>query len=196
MILKGKKEKEPRHSSSGLEEHIKCLSEVLMQPWFASRMFDVLRQDIENLVKSMSKYKSYLTSKCAQVKEHHQSVMVPPASERDNTSLLTLPGTEEPVSLEYSELQQKLESLPLYKPLYVNDMAPTDRFERRKWVSNLKVSFPIILYKYAYGNNLGTLLYAWRIPVNEPPDSLVVGQVFSQLSSQQKFYSTRAMRRD
>lgn len=104
--------------------------------------------------------------------------MVPPASERVNVSLLTLPGTEEPVSLEYSELQQKLESLPLYKPLYVNDMAPTDRFERRKWVSNLKVSFPIMLYKYAYGNNLGTLLYAWRIPVNEPPDSLVVGQVF------------------
>ena len=68
--------------------------------------------------------------------------MVPPTSERDNAPLLTLPGTEEQVSLEYSELQQKSESLPLYKPLYVNDTAPTDCFERRKWVSNLKLSFP------------------------------------------------------
>ena len=78
--------------------------------------------------------------------------MLPPTGKRDNTSLLTLPETGEPASLEYSELQRKLEGLPLYrlplyKPLYVNDMAPTDRFERRKWVSNLKVCFPIILYK-------------------------------------------------
>ena len=194
--FKRKKEKEPRLSVSGLDEHIKCLSELLMQPWFTCRVFDVLRQDVEKLVESMSKYKLYLTSKCAQIKQHHQSLMAPPVGERDNASLLTLPGTGEPASLAYSELQQRLEGLPLYQPLFVNDIAPTDRYERRKWVSGFKFSFPIMLYKFAYGNNLGTLLYVWRIPINQPIDSMAVSQVYSQLSSQQKFYSTSAMRRE
>ena len=66
-----KKEKEPRLSVLDLDEHIKSLSESLMQPWFMSKAFDSLRCDIENLVDAMSKYKVYLTSKCALVKEHH-----------------------------------------------------------------------------------------------------------------------------
>ena len=45
--------------------------------------------------------------------------------------------------------------------------------------------FPIMLYKNAYGNHLGTLIYVWCIPVNEPVDSAVVSQVFSQLCNEQ-----------
>ena len=66
----------------------------------------------------------------------------------------------------------------------MNDIAPCDRYDRRKWVNGMQVSFPIMLYKYAYGNNLGTLVYAWRIPDNEPVDSAVVSRVFSQLSGE------------
>ena len=66
----------------------------------------------------------------------------------------------------------------------MNDIAPYDRFDRRKWVNGMQVSFPIMLYKYAYGNNLGTLVYAWCIPDNEPVDSAVVSRVFSQLSGE------------
>lgn len=53
-------------------------------------------------------------------------------------------------------------------------------------MNGMQVSFPIMLYKYAYENHLGTLIYAWRIPVNEPVESAVVSRVFSQLSSEQK----------
>lgn len=44
-----------------------------------------------------------------------------------------------------------------------------------KWNAGI---FPIMMYKYAYGNNLGTLVYAWHIPDNEPVDGAVVSRVF------------------
>ena len=166
-----------------------------MQPWFTSKAFDPLRGDIEDLVDALSTYKAYLVSKCSQVQKHHQSV-VEPCADEDKASLITISGLVGPASPAYCELEQKLECLPLYKPLYVNGIAPCDRYDRRKWVNGMQVSFPIMLYKYAYGNRLGTLIYVWCIPVNEPVDSAVVSRVFSQLSSEQKFYSTRATRKE
>ena len=53
-----------------------------------------------------------------------------------------------------------------------------------------------MLYKYAYGNNTGTLGYAWRIPEDERVDNTIIGQLFTRLCSKQSFYSNRAMRRD
>ena len=52
---KGKKRERTLTLYVWFGEHIKCLRELLMHPWFASRVFDVLHQDIENLVESMSK---------------------------------------------------------------------------------------------------------------------------------------------
>ena len=78
----------------------------------------------------------------------------------------------------------------------MNDIAPSDRLEWRKWLASLSVPFTIKLYKFAYGNNLGTLVYAWRIPEDEPVDNAIVSRIFSDLCRQQSFYSSRAMRRD
>lgn len=57
------------------------------------------------------------------------------------------------------------------------------------------VSF-IMLYKFAYGNDLGTLVYAWKIPEDEPVDSTAVSRIFSELCHQQSFYSSRAVSHD
>lgn len=122
-----KKEKEPRLSVPELEGHIKCLSESLMHPWFASKVFDPLHSDVEGLVDALSMYKAYLVSKCSQVQKHHQSV-VEPCADEDKASLITISGLVGPASPAYCELEQKLECLPLYKPLYVNDIAPYDRY--------------------------------------------------------------------
>ena len=53
-----------------------------------------------------------------------------------------------------------------------------------------------MLYKYAYGNNIGTLVYAWKIPEDECVDNTIIAQVFAQLCSKQSLHSTRAMRRE
>lgn len=47
-----------------------------------------------------------------------------------------------------------------------------------------------------HGNHLGTLIYTWKLPENEPVDSTTVSKIFCKLSDNQLFYSTRAMRQD
>ena len=42
-----------------------------------------------------------------------------------------------------------------------------------------------MMYKYAYGNHLDTLTYAWRIPENEEVDPTVVSRIFSCQNDQQ-----------
>ena len=53
-----------------------------------------------------------------------------------------------------------------------------------------------MLYQYVYGNHLGTLVYAWRIPENQPVDTTITSQIFMQLCAKQLHFSTRAMRQD
>ena len=67
-------------------------------------------------------------------------------------------------SSQYYDLEQKLMDLPLYQPLFLNGIASLYHLERGQWLSRTSLPFPIMLYKYAYGNNVGTLVYAWRIP--------------------------------
>ena len=69
MIYKGhndckkKKEKEPRLSNDGLQQHIEQLNSMLMQPWMSSKRFYLIRTDIEHLLDALCKYKEYLVSK-------------------------------------------------------------------------------------------------------------------------------------
>ena len=51
-----------------------------------------------------------------------------------------------------------------------------------------------MLYRFAYGNHLGTLTYAWKIPDDKPVDNAAVSRIYNQLSKEQSTYSTRAMR--
>ncbi len=123
------------------------------------------------------KYKEYLISQCSNVKEH-QSQHTATTVDKENASLLTIEGSSEPVLRVYDELQKALDDLPLYEPLYVNDLSPADRYQRRRWISGIKLSFPIMIYKYAYGNHLGTLIYIWKLSENEPVDSTTVSKIF------------------
>jgi len=192
--FKRKKEKEPRLSVDGLKLHIEQLSDVLIQPWMSNKRFDTVRHSIENLVAAMHAYKQYLVLQCEKVKAH-QKESVSVIKEESNASLITLKGSAHSLP-EYQEVKDKLLELPLYEPLFLNDMAPTDRYRRRKWLAELAFPFPVMLYKYSYGNNLGTLVYTWKIPIDGPVDDTIIGQVFSQLCHKQSYYSTRAMRRE
>ena len=53
-----------------------------------------------------------------------------------------------------------------------------------------------MLYWYTYGNHLGTLTYAWKIPEGQPVDDTTVGRIFAQLNGQHSHYCTRAMRQE
>ena len=126
-----------------------------MQPWFAVKRFELLRNGIENLVDSLDKYKRYL-SEHTEVKSHQCESTFP--SSEENASLITLPGSGGPTSSKYLNLGQKLADVEMYHPVFLNKIAPSDGLERR-WLANVQLPFTIMLYRYAYGNHLGTLTY-------------------------------------
>ena len=70
----------------------------------------MLRQEVEGLVDAMKSYSKYLEKKNSEVKEHHQSLE--PSQSNDNASLVVLPATTGPISVEYVDLEEKLRLLP------------------------------------------------------------------------------------
>ena len=181
--------------SSVLNDHIQELSGLVMQPWFALDVFNELRNDIEQLADCLKVYEDYLIAQSCKVGEHHQIVTVQ-GSQDDNISLETMLSYDVPVLEEYYTLHQLLLATSFYQPIFLNDLAPRERYDRRKWLSGIQLPFPIMLYRFAYGNHLGTLCYAWKIPDDKSVANAAVSRVYSQLSKEQSTYSTRAMRRE
>ena len=188
-----KKEKEPQLSVSGISIHVQELSGALMQPWFHHRRFELLRTEVEMLVEGLQKYCEYLKGRNEFMTEHHQSMTQSQLLD-ENTTLTNLPICSGLTHSDYADLEEKLHFLDIYKPVFLNDFSPADRFKHRKWMANLALPYPACIYRYAYGNNLGTLSYIWKIPYG-PLDQTAVSQVFANLNRQQVTYSTRAMRR-
>ena len=140
-------------------------------------------------------YEDYLIAQSCKVGEHHQIVTVQ-GSQDDNISLETMLSYDVPVLEEYCTLHQLLLATSFYQPIFWNDLAPRECYDRRKWLSGIQLPFPIMLYRFAYGNHLGTLCYAWKIPDDKSVDTAAVSRVYSPLSKEQSTYSTRAMRRE
>ena len=57
-----KTQKKPQLSQRILEKHIGVLSDYLMQPWLGNQKWKDFRPNIDGLVESMNKYKTYLVS--------------------------------------------------------------------------------------------------------------------------------------
>ena len=97
---------------------------------------------------------------------------------------------------QYQELQEKVLSLPLYQPVFVNEYAPSDRFARKHWIDELQLEVRIKLYRYCHGNNLGNMTFLWQIPADMSEDPTSTAHAIVVLNSQQKHYCTREMRKD
>ena len=78
-----------------------------------------------------------------------------------------------------------LNELTEYQPVFFNEHAPEDRFDRRKWLNDLQFPFTIMLYRYPHGNHLGTMNFAWKF---SEFDHTLNQQTISQLNASQIYY--------
>ena len=62
---KKKKEKKPKLSQFGLNQHVQTLSKFLLQPWFCNSKYSELHDSTEKLVEGMRKYQMYLQENLA-----------------------------------------------------------------------------------------------------------------------------------
>ena len=74
----------------------------------------------------------------------------------------TIPAVDGPVGEEYTDLDKALSDLPLYKAVCLNDFCPDDRYRWKVRLSHLSLPYAIKEYGYAYGNQLGTISFAWK----------------------------------
>ena len=66
----------------------------------------------------------------------------------------------------YKALNDALKESEHFSPIFVNDLCPQDVRKRRYYLDCLAegLDFHAVKFSHAYGNNLGTLHFIWRIP--------------------------------
>ena len=144
----------------------------------------------------MKSYGAFLQLQNQRSKKNNQNDE-PVRSYKDNWSLTTSEACQGQGHAAYDELKNDLSSTDVYKPLCLQDYALKDRYDRRDWLQNLQLPFPVSVYTYCSGNYYGNTTYAWRLP-EELNDRSVESQMdaISQVRETIPIYSTRAMRMD
>ena len=188
-----KKQKKPQLTQAMLKNHMDRLSDFLMQPWFCLSRFDALRSLVEKLLETMHQYILYLEAHNRRMIRSHQSPE-PIRSVDQSISVFTVAEVDGPTKSEYTELEEVMLSKEFYDPVFLNDLSPKERYQRRHWLENLHLQFPIMMYRFAYGSSIGTLCFAWRVPGEV--DQTRVSRAITKLTANQKVYATRAMRSD
>ena len=98
--------------------------------------------------------------------------------------LKVIESTEE--DKRYEILVQRLNNVNLYEPIDLCDLEPSNKEERRKWLTDMAVPFPITMFTYRYGNYFGNLNMVWKIPTDmrerkTTKECQLVNDIFQQI---------------
>lgn len=97
----------------------------------------------------------------------------------------------------YNLLVHRLNNINQYEPIDLCDLEPSNKEERRKWLTDMKVPFPITVFTYRYGNYLGNLNMVWKIPVHiRERKTSVECKLVQDIIQQIPKYKTRRMQKD
>ena len=64
----------------------------------------------------------------------------------------------------YRSLDSRIQETPDFSYIDLDNFTPRDREGRRKYIRDLKVSKPIMLFRVCYGGSVGTLNFVWPVP--------------------------------
>lgn len=125
---------------------------MIGHPFFLSKESKQLLDMCNKLVCGMKKYLDFLSEQKERTAFNHQK----PEAVRglnDKWSLRKL-DISQGVNKNYLELHKSLSQLQPFDPLFLYDIQPEDKFERRKWIENLTLPYPVKLYTHRFGNYL------------------------------------------
>ena len=192
---KSKKLKKPELKVEHLQRFISELSTHLSHPWFSKTCFQSLRQQTKDLVGAMNKVANLMSVYNQKAKERHVSEK-PARISMDNTSLSHLKLSNAPVHPKFEELYNDLDNREPYDPILLARYEPEDRFARFNWLETLTFPFPVVLLKRAYGGNLGTMSFVWKLPEQEEIDETKEVRLVLKISDTLPTYHSRQMRKD
>ena len=160
-----------------------------------------VRENLRVLSKSLLKYVEYLDAQTASANKLHESVVAARSVDTaKNSSLVRYAARVRTAEKcrQYAKVESALRELEPYEgPVQLNDMLPSNRDTRYRFMHNLELPFPYEIYSYDPGSNIGCLWWAWKVPVDsEETDSTRSLQLVKQCEKDAPTFATRAMRRD
>ncbi|CAG8780640.1 14089_t:CDS:2, partial [Racocetra fulgida] len=180
-----------------LEIHIQSVQKCLEQPWASNQNWRPFILQVFHLTNIAQKYLEYLKN-VKQSVTVTQNAMQPARNSADNSKIEFIshcqPGE---VRFEYQELVQRIKTSDIYEVIPINEYLPSNKYKRYQFFANLSLDSPIMLYCYYHRNYLGTLNFAWRIPININ-DRSDNQQAYAIIKVQDNIphYFTRGMKRD
>ena len=121
----------------------------------------------------------------------------PASISTEHTSMNHIAANLGPVRSEYSDVLSALEIKEEYEPIVLCDYEPEDRRRRSEWLQGLCLPFSLTLLRRAYGGNIGTMNFLWKIPLdkNRRDDSIEMRLVLELNKNIPNFHS-RQMEKD
>ncbi|XP_062607328.1 uncharacterized protein LOC134269121 [Saccostrea cucullata] len=185
------KKKEPKVTSSDLHEKISELLTMMGHPFFLSKESKKLLDICNTLVSGMKKYLDFLSEQKERTAFNHQKPE--PVRGLNDKWSLRKPDTSQGVNKNYLKLHESLLEREPFDPLFLYDILPEDKFDRRKWIVNLTLPYSVKLYTHRFGNYLGNFHFVWKIEDNDANGDL---EAISSIKENLPVYATRAMRNE
>lgn len=184
----------PKLEASRLKELTCELCVVLQLPSMASSKNTNTRETIENLNECILKYIRHL--ELDQVGKQTQILKDCTVNIGERSVKCIKPALS--VEPQYREIDEAIKKENHKSLIFLDDFTPNDRYKRRHWLDNLKVSNEIVLYRVAYLNSLGTLNFVWSVSPEDSEDARIEtnAELISTVQKALPKYVSRAVRKD
>ena len=158
--------------------------------------FTKFRTMCDSLINSMVKYSDFLKKQAARTASNRQK-LEPIRSLNDNYVFRDVIKSEnDSTDEQYVLIWESLKMLNDFEPLFLFDYEPSDVYDRKKWLSELKLPVACRMYSHRFGNYMGNYNFIWKSP--EDTEDRAVGDLDAVTSIKDDLpkFSTRAMRKN
>ena len=76
----------------------------------------------------------------------------------------TIEGSQK-IKIKYQNLSDFLLEKNDYEFFDLEEYVPSDLMQKYRYIIDLRLNFPVIIYQYHQDNYLGTLNYIWKVPL-------------------------------
>ena len=99
----------------------------------------------------------------------------------------------------YVHLQEDIDSVECFRFFDLDRYTPENRLKRRKFIDNLKLNVPVMLYRMEFGSSIGTLNFIWKVPGNDTDNQEFSSKnlkIVNNINKSLPKFSSRSMRKD
>ncbi|KAK3095270.1 hypothetical protein FSP39_012504 [Pinctada imbricata] len=188
--------KQPIVTVMKLNELCNDLSACLSFPSMNSVQHKTLYVHLESLLSCLIKYRDRLQKDNERHKTDYHVRSEPSFQPEHDSACQYIPCVTN-VDITYQLLDRTISLSEDYAYIDLCSFAPDDRLKRRAYIKDIRLSRPIMLYRLAYGGNVGTLNFVWTVPPDESPErSTQNARVIAEILQNVPKFSTRGMRQD